>query len=164
MCVKAFVGNEPFAVLFGVDIVDNESNPAIIQLCKFYEKAELGTIDVQKVGFFDLDKYSIIKTKDKMGKNVCEIEDMVEKPHPQLAPSNYAVLGRHILTLKIFELFENLEAVVGREIQLTDAIKRLIEFEKVYAYEFRGKRYDVGSKIGYLEAIVDFALKREDLE
>lgn len=165
LCAKAFVGDDPFAVLLGDDVVDNDRHPAIGQLCKFYEKNESSIVGVQKVGFLDLGSYGVVKPAKEISNDATsfEINDMVEKPNPSVAPSRYAVLGRYILTPKIFELLETQTPGVGDEIQLTDAIKRLIEFEKVYAYEFTGKRYDVGSKIGYIEATIDFALKRKDL-
>lgn len=165
LCAKAFVGNDPFAVLLGDDVVDNDRHPAIGQLCKQYEKTESSIVGVQKVGFLDLGSYGVVKPAKEISNDATnfEIDDMVEKPNPSVAPSRYAVLGRYILTPKIFDLLENQTPGVGGEIQLTDAIKRLIEFEKVYAYEFSGKRYDVGSKIGFIEATIDFALKRKDL-
>ena len=168
LCAKAFVGDEPFAVLLGDDIVHNPGITATKQLTNFFEKTQSTIVGVQKVGFDSLDKYGIIKPSGEFDvygdiKQSCEISDMVEKPHPSEAPSRYAVLGRYVLTPKIFELLENQEAGVGGEIQLTDAIKRLIEFEKVYAYDFKGKRYDVGTKKGFIEATIDFALRRDDL-
>lgn len=164
LCAKTFVGDEPFAVLLGDDLVDNEANPAIKQLIDFYEVTHSSVVGVQKVVYYDLSKYGIVDPKTLPNNGCCELIGLVEKPKPEDAPSNYAVLGRYILTPKIFELLESQNVGVGNEIQLTDAIKRLIEFEKVYAYEFEGKRYDIGSKIGYLEATIDFALKREDLK
>ena len=164
LCAKSFVGEEPFAVLLGDDIVDNDNNPAILQLIKEYEKVGSSIVGVQKVANDDLDKYGIIKPIGEMVNHLVEISDMVEKPNKKDAPSNYAVLGRYVLSPKIFELLENQEIGKDGEIQLTDAIKRLINYEKVYAYEFSGKRYDVGNKIGYLEATIDFALKRDDLK
>ena len=164
LCAKSFVGEEPFAVLLGDDIVDNDNNPAILQLIKEYEKVGSSIVGVQKVANDDLDKYGVIKPKSDMVNHSVEISDMVEKPNKEVAPSNYAVLGRYVLSPKIFELLENQEIGKDGEIQLTDAIKRLINYEKVYAYEFSGKRYDVGNKIGYLEATIDFALKRDDLK
>lgn len=164
LCAKSFVGEEPFAVLLGDDIVDNDNNPAISQLIREYEKVGSSIVGVQKVANDDLDKYGIIKPIGEMVNHLVEISDMVEKPNKSDAPSNYAVLGRYILSPKIFELLENQVSGKDGEIQLTDAIKRLIDYEKVYAYEFSGKRYDVGSKIGYLEATIDFALKRDDLK
>ena len=169
LCAKAFVGDEPFAVLLGDDVVYNPDFPATKQLIDFYDENQSSIVGVQKVEYSSLNKYGIIKPVGEFNeedeiKGYCEMSDMVEKPHPNDAPSRYAVLGRYVLTPKIFELLENQEEGVGGEIQLTDAIKRLIEFEKVYAYEFKGKRYDVGTKIGFIEATIDFALKRDDLK
>lgn len=169
LCAKAFVGDEPFAVLLGDDIVHNPDFPATKQLIEFYDENQSSIVGVQKVEYSSLNKYGIIKPIGEFNeedeiKGYCEMSDMVEKPKPNDAPSRYAVLGRYILTPKIFELLENQQEGVGGEIQLTDAIKRLIEFEKVYAYEFKGKRYDVGTKIGFIEATIDFALKRDDLK
>ena len=164
LCAKTFVGDEPFAVLLGDDVVDNEHNPAIGQLCRYYDKTGSSVVGVQEVGIFDVDKYGIISPKDEMKNNACLIKDMVEKPSQEEAPSRYAVLGRYVLTPKIFELLETQTPGKGGEIQLTDAIKRLTDDEKVYAYRFSGKRYDVGSKLGYIEATIDFAMKREDLK
>ena len=137
LCAKAFVGDEPFAVLLGDDIVYNEGKPATKQLTEFYEKTQSTIVGVQKVDFDSLNKYGIVKPINKRDElaNIdccCEICDMVEKPNPLNAPSNYAVLGRYVLTPKIFELLESQTEGVGGEIQLTDAIKRLIEYEKVY--------------------------------
>ena len=164
LCAKAFVKDEPFAVLLGDDIVDNDSNPAIGQLIGFFNEVGSSIVGVQEVKRSEVSKYGIIDPKGKLEKSSVEIKGMVEKPKESDAPSNYAVLGRYILTPKIFDLLETQKEGVGGEIQLTDAIKRLIEFEKVYAYEFSGKRYDVGNKIGFLVATIDFALKRDDLK
>ena len=164
LCAKTFVGNEPFAVLLGDDVVDNDDSPAIGQLCNFYEEVNSSIVGVQEVDINDVDKYGIIKPAREVKDCACELSDMVEKPNKGEAPSKYAVLGRYVLTPKIFELLETQTPGKGGEIQLTDAIKRLMEYEKVYAYEFSGKRYDVGSKTGYIEATIDFAMKRYELK
>ncbi len=164
LCAKAFVGNEPFAVLLGDDVVDNDINPATKQLCDYFEKVQSSIVGVQEVQYENLSKYGIVEPKEKFDNKACELKGMVEKPKPEDAPSRFGVLGRYVLTPKIFDLLETQTKGAGGEIQLTDAIKRLMEYEKVYAYEFEGKRYDVGSKIGYLEATIDFALKRDDLK
>ena len=164
LCAKEFIGDEPFAVLLGDDVVDNDNSPAIGQLCECFNKTNSTVVGVQKVPYDDLDKYGIVKPKEEMKRRMVEIDDMVEKPNQEEAPSRYAVLGRYVLTPKIFELLETQAPGKGGEIQLTDAIKRLSEFEKVYAFEFTGKRYDVGSKEGYIKAIIDFAMKREELK
>lgn len=164
LCAKEFIGDEPFAVLLGDDVVDNDNSPAIGQLCECFNKTNSTVVGVQKVPYDDLDKYGIVKPKEEMKRRMVEIDDMVEKPNQEEAPSRYAVLGRYILTPKIFELLETQTPGKGGEIQLTDAIKRLTEFEKVYAFEFTGKRYDVGSKAGYIKATIDFAMKRSCLK
>lgn len=161
---KSFVGDEPFAVLLGDDVVDNDSFPAISQLIKEFEKVNSTVVGVQKVSKDKLDKYGVINPKKEKHDGLIEIKGMVEKPNIKDAPSDYAVLGRYILTPKIFDLLETQKAGANGEIQLTDAINRLSNLEKVYAFEFEGKRYDVGNKIGYIEATIDFALKRDDLK
>lgn len=163
-CARAFVGDEPFAVLLGDDIVDNDSNPAIKQLCDEYAKHQASIVGVQKVSYEDLNKYGIVDLEKPLENRLGRLIGMVEKPSPQTAPSHYGVLGRYVLSPKIFSLLEKQQAGHGGEIQLTDAIRELLKYEKVYALEFMGKRYDVGSKIGYLEAILDFAWKRADLK
>lgn len=168
LCAKAFVGDEPFAVLLGDDVVYNPDRPAIKQLIDYFDNVQASIVGVQEVEYDSLNKYGIITPKGELnneGSNEsCEISDMVEKPAPENAPSRFGVLGRYVLTPKIFELLETQQVGVGGEIQLTDAIKRLIAFEKVYAFKFEGKRYDVGSKIGFIEATLDFALQRDDLK
>lgn len=165
LCAKAFVGNEPFAVLLGDDIVVNKY-PAIKQLCDLFDETQSSIVGVQEVALNDVSKYGIVKPLNTMSKSekLSEVIDMVEKPKVSDAPSRMAVLGRYILTPEIFALLENQTPGSGGEIQLTDAIKRLIGNQKVYAYYFEGRRYDVGSKLGYLEATVDFALARPDLK
>lgn len=168
LCAKAFVGDEPFAVLLGDDVVYNPDRPAIKQLIDYFDNVQASIVGVQEVEYDSLNKYGIITPKGKLnneGSNEsCEISDMVEKPAPENAPSKFGVLGRYVLTPKIFDLLETQQVGVGGEIQLTDAIKRLIAFEKVYAFKFEGRRYDVGSKIGFIEATIDFALQRDDLK
>lgn len=165
LCAKAFVGNEPFAVLLGDDVVVNKY-PAIKQLCDLFETTQSSIVGVQEVALEDVSKYGIVKPLNNMDikAKVSEVVDMIEKPKVSEAPSRMAVLGRYVLTPEIFSLLETQTPGSGGEIQLTDAIKRLIDLQKVYAYYFEGKRYDVGSKIGYLEATVDFALARPDLK
>lgn len=158
-CAKMFVGDDDFAVLLGDDVVVNEK-PAIKQLIEQYETSNRSIVGVQSVSYDDVDKYGIVACEDELP--LSQLEDFVEKPKKEEAPSNKAVLGRYILTSSIFKYLETQEKGAGGEIQLTDAIKRLMEEEKVYAYTFEGRRYDIGDKLGYLEAIVDFALERED--
>lgn len=161
-CAKSFVGNEPFAVLLGDDVVDSE-NPCLKQMIEIYEQYNSTILGVQPVGWENVNKYGIV-SGDKISDTVYTVKDLVEKPSRDKAPTNVAILGRYIITPKIFEILENTSKGVGGEIQLTDGLKELCNIEDVYAYTFEGRRYDVGSKIGFLEATVDFALKREDLK
>lgn len=161
-CAKSFVGNEPFAVLLGDDVVDSEQKPCLKQMIEMYEQYNSTILGVQPVEWENVNKYGIV-SGDKITDSVYTVKDLVEKPSRDKAPTNIAILGRYIVTPKIFEILENTKRGVGGEIQLTDGLKELCNIEDVYAYTFEGRRYDVGSKIGFLEATVDFALKRDDL-
>ena len=161
---KEWANGEDFAVLLGDDVVVNKDYPAIKQLCDYYNKVHSTIVGVQTVAKEKTKLYGIVAPSVVFKGNATKIHDFVEKPDPNEAPSRLAVLGRYVLTNKIFELLETQEKGKGGEIQLTDAIKRLIEFEDVYAYMFEGKRYDVGSKEGFVEATIDFALERDDLK
>lgn len=163
LCTKAFVGNEPFAVMLGDDVVVNrEEEPAMKQLIRQYELTGSSILGVQEVPLEETGKYGIVKTSDKVGEGLYALEDMVEKPKEN-PPGNLAVMGRYILSPAIFEHLKEQKPGALGEIQLTDAIASLMREEKVYAYQFTGKRYDIGDKIGYLKAILDFALERESL-
>lgn len=164
LCSKKFVGEDDFAVLLGDDIVVNKEYPAIKQLCDFYEKYNNTIVGVQKVNHEDTKLYGIVSPIGDFECNYSEINLIVEKPLPSEAPSDYAVLGRYVLSNKIFQKLESQIPGKGGEIQLTDSIMRLINSEKVYAYNFSGVRYDVGSKIGFIKATIDFALDRDDLK
>ena len=160
-CAKTFVGNEPFAVLLGDDVVDSEV-PCLKQLIDCYSEYKTTILGVQTVPESETNKYGIvdgIHIEDR----VYKVKDLVEKPAVDEAPSNVAILGRYIITPQIFEILENTEPGKGGEIQLTDALKTLISQEAMYAYNFEGRRYDVGDKFGFLEATIDFALKRDGL-
>lgn len=161
-CAKSFIGNEPFAVLLGDDIVDSEV-PCLKQLIDVYNEYKTTVVGVQKVSDEDVSKYGIVSCKS-VDERVYKVKDMVEKPEKEKAPSNIAILGRYIITPHIFKFLENAEPGKGGEIQLTDALKQLMGCEAMYAYDFVGKRYDVGSKMGFLQATLEFALKREDLK
>ena len=166
LCAKSFIGDEPFAVLLGDDVVVNkEGQPALKQLIDQYEQTHTSVVGVQTVDKKDVSKYGIVepsRSHPAKGRLV-KLTNMVEKPDIDKAPSQLAVLGRYILTPEIFELLETQEEGAGNEIQLTDAIKRLLDQQAVYAYDFEGKRYDVGDKFGFIKATIDFALDREDL-
>ena len=160
-CAKSFIGNEPFAVLLGDDIVDSEK-PCLKQLIEAYNEYKTSILGVQEVDKQDTDKYGILDAK-YIENRVYKVKDMIEKPKVEEAPSNIAILGRYIITPDIFDILENQEPGKCGEIQLTDALKTLANHEAIYAYKFEGKRYDVGDKLGFLEATVDFALKRSEL-
>ena len=166
LCAKSFIGDEPFAVLLGDDVVVNkEGKPALKQLIEQYSKTSASVIGVQTVDKKDVSKYGIVepsKSHPAKGRLV-KLTDMVEKPAVEKAPSQLAVLGRYVLTPEIFELLETQGKGARGEIQLTDAIKRLLDRQAVYAYDFEGKRYDVGDKFAFIKATIDFALDREDL-
>lgn len=161
-CAKSFIGDEPFAVLLGDDIVDAQV-PCLKQMIDVFNEYKTTVVGVQHVADDDVSKYGIVSCKP-VDDRVYKVKDMVEKPDRESAPSNIAILGRYIITPKIFEFLENAEPGKGGEIQLTDALKRLMGCEAMYAYDFIGKRYDVGSKMGFLQATLEFALKREDIQ
>lgn len=162
LTAKTFIGDEPFAVLLGDDVIDSET-PALKQMMDVYDKYNSTVLGVQTVDRKDVNKYGIVDGV-QLESRVYEVKDMVEKPGIDVAPSNVAVLGRYIITPKIFEYLEKQEIGAGGEIQLTDALNKLAKEEAMYAYDFIGKRYDVGNKMGFLQATVEFALKREDLK
>ena len=161
-CSKTFINNEPFAVLLGDDIVDSKTNPCLKQLIEVYEKYDANIIGVQEVPLFDVSKYGIV-SGDMINERLLKVKDLVEKPKPSQAPSNIAILGRYIIKPEIFEILEYTKPGLGGEIQLTDALKKLTANQSIYAYMFEGLRYDVGNILGFLQATVDFALKREDI-
>ena len=161
LCAKHFVGDEPFAVLLGDDIMDAEV-PVLKQLMDVYEDCGGSVLGVQEVPKDRVSSYGVVKPV-AVKERLWRADDLVEKPSVEEAPSRLAVLGRYIISPEIFGILEKTEPGRGGEIQLTDALKKLSEREPVYAYEFEGRRYDVGDKQGYLEATVDFALKRPDL-
>ncbi len=162
LCAKQFVGNEPFAVLLGDDIID-ASVPCLKQMISVYEDTPGTILGVQNVPQKKVCNYGIVKPVE-VKNNLWQAVDLVEKPNVEEAPSRLAVLGRYILQPEIFAILENTLPGKGGEIQLTDALRTLaIQQHSVYAYNFEGRRYDVGDKQGYLEATIEFALKRSDL-
>jgi UTP--glucose-1-phosphate uridylyltransferase len=161
LTAKTFIGDEPFAVLLGDDVITSEV-PCLKQMMDMYETYESTILGVQTVAEDQVNKYGIVQGS-QLADRIYTVENMVEKPKIGEAPSNVAVLGRYIITPAIFPLLEKQEAGAGGEIQLTDALCKLAGQEKMYAYDFIGRRYDVGSKIGFLQATVDFALDRADL-
>ena len=160
-CAKSFVGNEPFAVMLGDDVVESKV-PCLKQLIDCFNEYKTTILGVQTVAPENVNKYGIvdgIHIEDR----VYKVKRLVEKPAVEEAPSNVAILGRYIITPQIFEILENTKPGKGNEIQLTDALETLIKNEAMYAYDFEGRRYDVGDKLGFLQATVEFALKREEL-
>ena len=161
LMAKNFIGNEPFAVMLGDDIVVSKK-PCLKQMIDVYSEYKTTVLGVQKVAKEDVNKYGIVNAIH-IEDRIYKVKDLVEKPNLEEAPSDIAILGRYIITPRIFHYLETQEAGAGGEIQLTDALKRLTQEEAMYAYDFIGKRYDVGNKMGFLEATVEFALRREDL-
>lgn len=163
LCGKAFVGDEPFAVLLGDDVVYNNSQPATKQLIEAYNKTGKSILGVQRVPKNQVNKYGIIDPKcEKDG--IIEINGVDEKPNESEAKSDYAVLGRYIINPEIFDILKMQKAGKGGEIQLTDALCKLTETDSICAYEFEGRRYDIGSKQGFLEATCEYALRDETLK
>lgn len=160
-CAKSFIGDEPFAVLLGDDIVDSRT-PCIKQLMDVYNEYQTTILGVQKVPMQDVTKYGIIGG-NQIDERVYKVKGLVEKPDIEQAPSNIAILGRYIISPRIFEFLESATPGKNGEIWLTDALQQLMEREAMYAYDFEGDRFDVGDRIGFLKATVEFALKREDL-
>jgi len=161
---EAFISGEPFAVLLGDDMYVSKDKPATKQLIEVYEKVQstvLGTMEVAKK---DTSKYGICIPKKSQKGPIVELSGVVEKPKVEEAPSQSAIGGRYILSPAIFDYLKNQTRGAGNEIQLTDAILRLMQSEKVYSYDIQGKRYDVGNKIDYIEAILDFGLQKDEIK
>jgi UTP--glucose-1-phosphate uridylyltransferase len=161
-CARKFIGDEPFAVLLGDDIVKAET-PCLLQLIQQFNAMQSSVIGVQHVPNDDVSRYGIIVPGERFG-NLYETRGFVEKPERDKAPSNLAIMGRYILTPAIFGFLENAERGAGGEIQLTDAIQKLAAIERVYAYHFEGTRYDVGDKLGFILTSVEFALMNNELQ
>lgn len=161
-CAKTFIGNEPFAVLLGDDIVYSEK-PCLKQMIDAYDEYKTTILGVQEVPHEDVSKYGVVDGLH-IEDRVYKVKDLVEKPAVDEAPSDMAILGRYIINPGIFEILEHTKPGKGGEIQLTDALKELATKEAMYAYNFEGRRYDVGDKQGFLEATVEYALRRDDLK
>lgn len=164
-CARSFVNNEPFAILLGDDMVTSEGKPALLQLVDAYNSKNCSILGVQEVPHTDVNKYGIVTPSRDVadGKKIFKVVDINEKPDIDKAESDYAVLGRYILTPEIFEILGKTAPGKNGEIQLTDAIKELMVHKPVYACDFEGTRYDVGDKFGYVRATIDYALKRPDM-
>ena len=163
LITRALIGEEPFAVFLGDDLMVDEV-PCMKQLLNVYETRQASVLAVQEVPQETISRYGVVAVEPVPGEDqVFAVKDMVEKPPPEKAPSNLAVIGRYVLTPAVFPFLEKTKPGAGGEIQLTDALRSLIEKEPVYAYRFQGARYDAGNKLEYLMATVEFALQREDL-
>lgn len=164
-CARKFIGNEPFAVLLGDDIVVSDQ-PCLGQLVDAYDNYGTSVVGVQQVPDEDVHRYGIIKPKgngNNSPSNIIDVDMLVEKPKKEVAPSNYAIMGRYILHPEIFDILEHQNPGAGGEIQLTDAINTLNQTKPVVAIDFEGQRYDVGDKFGFIQATIDFSLRRDDL-
>jgi UTP--glucose-1-phosphate uridylyltransferase len=164
-CARKFIGNEPFAVLLGDDIIQSDV-PCLKQMMDVYDQVQGSVLAVKQVPYDEISRYGIVDPDPVggYGDRIIKVRGVVEKPASDRAPSDIAIIGRYILTPAIFDILETQDVGAGGEIQLTDAIYRLMRDESVYAYKFEGKRYDTGEKFGYLKTIIDFALERPDLK
>ena len=161
-CAKKFIGNEPFAVLLGDDIVQAEI-PCLKQLINQYDQTLSSVIGIQPVAAEETNRYGIIDPINQIGRRY-QVRHFVEKPEKGTAPSNLAIMGRYILTPEIFMFLEEQNIGAGGEIQLTDAIQKLNTIQRVFAYDFEGDRYDVGEKLGFIKTTIEFALKDMELQ
>ncbi len=163
LMARELVGDEPFAVILADDIVDAEV-PCLKQMIDIYNETGASVLATEVVEGKAISSYGVLDATPVPGrKDLFEVHDLVEKPKLEDAPSNLAIIGRYVLTPKIFELLESTQLGTGGELQLTDGLKELLKHEKIYGYTFKGKRHDTGDKLGMLKATVEFALKREDL-
>jgi UTP--glucose-1-phosphate uridylyltransferase len=160
-CARNFIGDEPFAVLLGDDIVQSDT-PCLKQLINQYEETLSSVIGVQSVPDEETHRYGIVEPSVQDGRRY-QVENFVEKPAPGTAPSNLAIMGRYILTPEIFMFLDQQEKGAGGEIQLTDAIQKLNQIQRVFAYDFEGKRYDVGEKLGFVKTTIEFALQNTEI-
>lgn len=163
-CAHTFVGNEPFAVLLGDDIVESEV-PCLKQLIDVFNEHQTSVIGVQNVPMEEVSKYGVIKPVEEEhdDPSIHAVETLVEKPKKEEAPSNLAIMGRYILTPEIFDILKHQQPGKGNEIQLTDALITLNQRKQILAYKFNGHRFDIGGKLGFIQATIDFALNRRDL-
>jgi UTP--glucose-1-phosphate uridylyltransferase len=163
LCARPAIGDEPFAIILADDLIDGRPKGCLAQMVDVFSHYNTGVIAVQPVPHEDTDKYGIVEVK-AIDERVGKIQSIVEKPKPDVAPSNLAVVGRYILPASIMGILERTQRGAGGEIQLTDGIATLLNQQQVLAYEFEGTRYDCGSKLGYLEATIDYALQHPELK
>ena len=163
LMARELVGNEPFAVLLADDVIDAQV-PCLKQMVDVFEQTQCSVLATQIIEGEMISSYGVLDVKPVAGNDrLFEIKNMVEKPKPEEAPSNLAIIGRYILTPAIFDCLANTPTGAGGELQLTDGMRLLLQKEKMYAYVYEGRRHDTGDKLGFLKATVEFALKREDL-
>jgi UTP--glucose-1-phosphate uridylyltransferase len=162
LCAKKLVGNEPFAVILADDLIRGNSKSCLEQMVEVYKSERNSVLALQQVPAEDTSKYGIVEGKQH--KNLISLSGIVEKPRPQDARSNLAVVGRYIFNPRIFAMLEQVRPGKGGEIQLTDGIQALLQHEPVYGYQFSGKRFDCGSKLGYLQASVEYALEHHEVK
>ena len=164
LCARDVIpADEPFAVMFGDDLVDSRV-PALSQLIKIYERVQAPVIALERIRRSETKKYGIVRPRQIAGnKRLCEVADLVEKPRPASAPSNLGIIGKYILTPEVMDALSGVKRGTDNEIRLISAFKLLLGKTPIYGYEIEGKRYDTGDKLGYLQAVIDFALKRRDL-
>lgn len=163
LCARAVVGDEPFAVLLADDLIDGDGSGCTAQMVNIYNRYGCSVLAVQPVAPMETDQYGVVSV-NSIDERLGRIDEIVEKPAPGVAPSNLGVVGRYVLTPTVFELLERTRRGAGGEIQLTDAIAELLTEEQVLAWQFAGKRYDCGSKLGYLKATVAYAVRHRELK
>jgi UTP--glucose-1-phosphate uridylyltransferase len=162
LCAEAAVGNHPFAVILPDDLIRNEGDGCVKQMVKVFDEYQSSVIGTQTVAIEESDKYGMV-AGERITDRIARVEQIVEKPAPSEAPSDQAIVGRYVLTPAIFDVLRTTQRGAGDEIQLTDGIAGLREHEQVLSYSFEGRRYDCGSKMGYLQATVEFALEHDEL-
>ncbi len=163
LCAAPVVGDEPFAVILADDLIDGGETSCLTQMVELYDQHKCSILAVEEVPVDETDKYGIVKTAAIQNRHA-RVEAIVEKPRPERAPSTLAVVGRYILTARVFDLLKSTPRGAGGEIQLTDAIALLLNEQQVLGYQFKGRRYDCGSKLGYLQATVEYALMHNELK
>lgn len=164
LCARPVIANEPFVVILPDDLIDDGTRSATRQIIEKFEKQQKSVIACMNVPKEETHKYGIVEVHKTEDPNLFKMSSIIEKPEPEEAPTTMAVIGRYVLSPEIFYCLEETPQGVGNEIQLTDAIDILLNKEAVYAYEFKGKRYDCGSKLGYMQASVEYALKDSEIE
>jgi UTP--glucose-1-phosphate uridylyltransferase len=163
LCAKNIIGNEFFAVLLADELMYGEGSSCLQQMLDGYQQTQSSIIAVQAVLESEVSRYGIVGFKKNQATDLKRMNAMIEKPEPAVAPSHLAAIGRYILSPRIFNILEQIEVGKGSEIQLTDAISRLLLQENVYAHTLQGRRYDCGSKLGYIQATIDFALEHPEI-